>query len=122
MRISPLAIAGANWALVKLQKAAKENAKLTNPHPIAQVAVSTYVTAIQSLISTGNVEEAFAKALEAAKEQPVVEQHLKLAQKAAQPVPVDQNGTSMMVEGDRGGMGYLGSDQPFLLSKKGVFA
>lgn len=109
MRISPLAVAGTNWSLDKLQHAAKENAKLTNPHAIAQTAVSAYVTAIQTLILTGDVQEAYARALEAAKEQPAVEQHLKMAQEAAQPVPVEKDGRTMMIQGDQGYMGYLGN-------------
>jgi len=108
MRISPLAVAGTNWSLDKLQLAAKENAKLTNPHAVAQTAVSAYVTAIQALILTGDVQEAYAMAFEVAKEQPVVERHLKMAQEAAQPVPVEKDGKTMMIQGDQGYMGYLG--------------
>lgn len=109
MRISPLAVAGAHWSLDKLQLAAKENAKLTNPHPIAQTAVSAFVTAIQTLILSGDLQEAYRKALEAASDASAVAQHLEMAQEAAQPVRVNNDGRIMMVQGDQGFMGYLGN-------------
>ena len=67
-RIVPLAIAGHNWSARKLAAAAKEDAKLTHPHPICQGANAALVMAIAHAIREAcGAEEVFTHTVAGAK-------------------------------------------------------
>jgi ADP-ribosyl-[dinitrogen reductase] hydrolase len=103
MRVSPLAIAGLHWTHQTLIQAAKFDCQLTNPHLVAQDTVSVYVIILQTLMLTGDRNQAYTTAIRYAETQTVIDL-LTCAIKA--PEPININGKSTMTQGPN--MGYFG--------------
>ena len=110
MRISTLALAGCSWPLESLQRAARADCCLTNPHVVAQDAVVVYITAIRTALLTGSRSAAYHAALTAA-QTPVIQAILDQAQHRPHPVPLHtyaaKSATTVMTDNEAR-KGYLG--------------
>lgn len=107
MRVSPLGIASLNWTDEDLHRICRLDCQLTNPHPVAQEAVTTYVLSIKTGLMTGQISEIIDQVVTPLPDQSVIRQTI-LASIETPKVDQIPMFTGKSVTTDSTFQGYLG--------------